>query len=128
MHTMNKQISFENAMYSTYESHGRAYLACVAGINFICGSGTGRQKKTGVRQGRGAQSLPVLRSTNLEVLQRTELTSIEIMPLKIQLHWAGHLSRIDDYHLQMYQRLCFMVSPPLATVPEVHLIRGAKTH
>ena len=38
--------------------------------------------------------------TNIEVLEMAMVTSIEAMLLKIQLHWAGHVSRMEDHHLQ----------------------------
>ena len=37
--------------------------------------------------------------TNLMVLERADIASIEAMLLKIQLHWAGHVSRMEDHHL-----------------------------
>ena len=37
--------------------------------------------------------------TNLIVLERADITSIEAMLLKIQLRWAGHVSRMDDHRL-----------------------------
>ena len=37
--------------------------------------------------------------TNVEVLERAEITSIEAMLLKSQLRWAGHVSRMEDHRL-----------------------------
>ena len=37
--------------------------------------------------------------TNTEVLERAGITSIEAMLLKIQLRWAGHVSRMEDHRL-----------------------------
>ena len=37
--------------------------------------------------------------TNVEVLEQAETTSIESMLLKVQLHWAGHVSRMEDHRL-----------------------------
>ena len=37
--------------------------------------------------------------TNLIVLERADITSIEAMLLKIQLRWAGHVPRMDDHRL-----------------------------
>ncbi|KAI8484505.1 hypothetical protein Bbelb_377760 [Branchiostoma belcheri] len=37
--------------------------------------------------------------TNVEVLKRAEVLSIEAMLLKIQLRWAGHVSRMEDHRL-----------------------------
>ena len=37
--------------------------------------------------------------TNVEVLERSHLTSIETMILKSQLRWAGHVSRMKDHRL-----------------------------
>ena len=37
--------------------------------------------------------------TNVEVLERAKLTSIEAMLLRSQLRWAGHVSRMDDHRL-----------------------------
>ena len=36
---------------------------------------------------------------DLIVLERADITSIEAMLLKIQLHWAGHVSRMADHRL-----------------------------
>jgi len=35
--------------------------------------------------------------TNVEVLERTGITSIEAMLMKTQLRWAGHVSRMEDH-------------------------------
>jgi len=37
--------------------------------------------------------------TNIEVLEMAMVTSIAAMLLKIQLRWAGHVSRMEDYRL-----------------------------
>ncbi|CAH1249728.1 Hypp8672 [Branchiostoma lanceolatum] len=37
--------------------------------------------------------------TNVEVLERAEITSIEAMLMKTQLRWAGHVSRMEDHRL-----------------------------
>ena len=37
--------------------------------------------------------------SNVEVLEQTEITSIEAILLKSQLSWAGHVSRMDDHRL-----------------------------
>jgi len=37
--------------------------------------------------------------TNVEVLERAGITSIEAMLMKTQLHWAGHVSRMEDHRL-----------------------------
>ena len=37
--------------------------------------------------------------TNLEVLKKAEIQSIEAMILKTQLRWAGHVSRMEDHRL-----------------------------
>ena len=37
--------------------------------------------------------------TNIIVLERADITSIEAMLLKIQLRWAGHVARMDDHRL-----------------------------
>ena len=37
--------------------------------------------------------------TNVEVLERAGVTSIETMLLKSQLRWAGHVSRMQDHRL-----------------------------
>jgi len=37
--------------------------------------------------------------TNIEVLERAEVNSIEAMLLKTQLRWAGHVSRMEDHRL-----------------------------
>ncbi|XP_076042061.1 uncharacterized protein LOC143025963 [Oratosquilla oratoria] len=37
--------------------------------------------------------------TNLEVLDRAEMTSIEAMVLKSQLRWVGHVIRMDNHRL-----------------------------
>ena len=39
------------------------------------------------------------RITNLEVLDRAKMTSIEAMILKAQLRWIGHVIRMDDCRL-----------------------------
>ncbi|KAI8500865.1 hypothetical protein Bbelb_216830 [Branchiostoma belcheri] len=39
--------------------------------------------------------------TNVEVLERAGILSIEAMLLKIQLRWAGHVSRMEDHRLPM---------------------------
>ena len=39
------------------------------------------------------------RITNLEVLDRAKMTSIEAMILKAQLRWVGHVIRMDDHRL-----------------------------
>ena len=36
---------------------------------------------------------------NITVLERANITSIEAMLLKIQLRWAGHVSRMEDHRL-----------------------------
>ncbi len=36
---------------------------------------------------------------NTEVLELAEVISIEAMVLKLQLRWAGHVSRMEKYHL-----------------------------
>ncbi|KAL0195131.1 hypothetical protein M9458_008703, partial [Cirrhinus mrigala] len=37
--------------------------------------------------------------TNVEVLEQAETVSIEALLLRTQLHWAGHVSRMEDYRL-----------------------------
>ena len=37
--------------------------------------------------------------TNLIVLERADITSIEAMLFKVQLRWAGHVSRMEDHRL-----------------------------
>ena len=37
--------------------------------------------------------------TNVEVLEKAEIPSIEALLLKSQLRWAGHVSRMEDYRL-----------------------------
>lgn len=37
--------------------------------------------------------------TNIEVLQTSKCIRIEAMLLKIQLRWAGHISRMEDHRL-----------------------------
>ena len=37
--------------------------------------------------------------TNIVVLERADITSIEAMLLKIQLRWAGHVARMEDHRL-----------------------------
>ena len=37
--------------------------------------------------------------TNIIVLERADITSIEAMLLKIQLRWAGHVARMEDHRL-----------------------------
>ena len=37
--------------------------------------------------------------TNVEVLERAGITSIEAMLMKTQLRWAGHVSRMEDHRL-----------------------------
>ena len=37
--------------------------------------------------------------TNLIVLEQADITSIEAMLLKVQLRWAGHVSRMEDHRL-----------------------------
>ncbi|KAK3531334.1 hypothetical protein QTP70_018133 [Hemibagrus guttatus] len=37
--------------------------------------------------------------TNTEVLEKTEVISIKAMLLKTQLHWAGHVSRMEENRL-----------------------------
>ena len=37
--------------------------------------------------------------TNIEILKRAEVTSIEALLLKSQLCWAEHVSRMEDHHL-----------------------------
>ena len=37
--------------------------------------------------------------TNILVLERADITSIEAMLLKIQLRWAGHGARMEDHRL-----------------------------
>ena len=37
--------------------------------------------------------------TNIIVLERADITSIKAMFLKIQLRWAGHVSRMEDHRL-----------------------------
>jgi len=37
--------------------------------------------------------------TNIEVLIPAETTSTKTMLLKIQLHWEGHIFRMEDHHL-----------------------------
>ncbi|KAL6487614.1 hypothetical protein MHYP_G00042400 [Metynnis hypsauchen] len=39
------------------------------------------------------------RVTNLEVLNRAESTSIEVMILKAQLRWTGHIIRMEPYRI-----------------------------
>ena len=46
--------------------------------------------------------------TNVEVLERAEVTSIKAMLHKLQLRWVGHVSRMDDLRLPkiaMYGKL-----------------------
>ena len=37
--------------------------------------------------------------SNVEVLEQAEITSIEVILLKSQLRWSGHVSRMDDHRL-----------------------------
>ena len=38
-------------------------------------------------------------TTNVEVLEQAEVSSIEAIILKYQLGWAGHVSRLEDHRL-----------------------------
>ena len=37
--------------------------------------------------------------TNVEILKQAEIPSVEAMPLKYHLQWAGHVSIMEDHHL-----------------------------
>ncbi|KAJ7413818.1 hypothetical protein WISP_88156 [Willisornis vidua] len=37
--------------------------------------------------------------TNVSVLEQAGVTSIKAMLIRTQLHWAGHMSRMEDHHL-----------------------------
>ena len=37
--------------------------------------------------------------TNVEVLEQAEVSNIEVMILKYQFRWAGHVSRLEDHRL-----------------------------
>jgi len=40
------------------------------------------------------------RVTDIAVLDRAGILSIEAMIIKVQLRWTGHLIRIDSFHIQ----------------------------
>ncbi|KAJ7421869.1 hypothetical protein WISP_40751 [Willisornis vidua] len=44
-------------------------------------------------------SLPELRGPELETVLQAGVTSIEAMLMRMQLRWAGHISRMEDHRL-----------------------------
>ena len=50
------------------------------------------------------------RVTNLEVLDRAKMTSIEAMVLKARLRWVGHVIRMDDHRLPKQLLYCELSS------------------
>ena len=62
--------------------------------------------------------------TNIKVLEMANVTSIEAMLLKIQLRWAGHVSRMEDHR---YQKPYCMENCPLAIATKGHLRKDTKT-
>lgn len=61
-------------------------------------------------------------TTNIEVLEKADTTSIEALLLKSQLRWAGYVARMVDHCLRSY---C-MVNSPQATATLVVLRRDTR--